>query len=73
MGGLEQQVTCCLTKPSALKSEPPAAHHTLPASQTRPTPCAARRQARGAKEENSANGEIDLKADTRVGGISRLV
>ena len=55
----------------SMNSEPPAAHHALPASQTRPTHAPGAGGARRNQEKKSTNGEIDLKADTSVGGISK--
>ena len=55
----------------SMNSETPAAHHALPASQTRPTHAPGAGGARRNQEKKSTNGEIDLKADTRLGGISK--
>ena len=58
----------------SMNSETPAAHHALPASQTRPTHAPGAGGARRNQEKKSAaNGEIDLKADTRHGGYLGLM
>ena len=61
----------CLTKPSALKNEPPSALDMLPASHISPQHATGAGGARRNQEGKSTNGEIDLKADTSLGGYPK--